>query len=106
MATTQRGKKAPKQRIHREWFRRVDRGGRKSCSGCGAKLEPGESIFSHGEYVCAKFRRIQDVCKSCWPSVAKKLKEHVAGCGCVFELMVCGSPQPAWLSLPEGCEVK
>jgi transposase len=89
----------PKKRVHREWFRCVDRGGRKSCPNCKAKLEPGELIWSWGEYVRAKFRHIEDVCKNCWGELVEKLKAHAGDCGCTFELEVRGAPRPAWLTM-------
>lgn len=89
----------PKPRVHREWFRTVERGGRKSCPSCRAKLEPGEWIWSWGEYVRAKFRCIRDVCKNCWPEVQKRLKDHAGDCGCVFELEARGASRPAWMTM-------
>lgn len=91
-----------KQRIHREWFQQVSLGHRKSCPECKAKLEQGESIWSWGEYINAKFRSIQYVCKSCWPDVQAKLQNHASNCGCTFELVTrWGVTQPAWMQLPQ-----
>lgn len=92
-------KRKPKRRVHREWFRCVERGGRKSCPTCKAKIEPGEHIWSWGEYVRAKFRHIEDVCKNCWDALVVKLKDHAADCGCSFELEARGASRPTWLTM-------
>lgn len=91
----------PKQRIHREWFRPVERGGRKSCPSCKAKLELGEWIWSWGEYHNAKWHNVQDVCKSCWPKVAERLRTHQTDCpdNCVIELVCREAPKPTWMTL-------
>lgn len=95
----------PKVRTHREWFRCVERGGRKSCPECRQKLAPGEWVWSWGQYVRAKFRHIKDVCKNCWPDLVKELKDHAAGCGCAFELEARGAPRPPWMTMEESCPV-
>lgn len=96
--------KKPKQRVHREWLRVVSRGNRKSCPTCKAKLEPGEWIWSWGEYRYGKFRAIRDVCKTCWPNLAADLTDHTAECGCAVELVARGASKPAWMNLE--CNVK
>lgn len=88
-----------KPRTHREWFRVVSRGNRKSCSHCRQKLDDKEWIWSWGEYRNAKFRSIRDVCKKCWPELKTELNKHVAGCGCKVEIECRGAEQPAWLNL-------
>jgi hypothetical protein len=92
---------ASKLRSHNEWFMSVIRGGRKSCSGCGAKLEPGESIWCWGEYVRAKWNSIKDCCKTCWPRVRKRLTDHTDQCGCTVSLCARSGygPLPEWLTL-------
>lgn len=92
-------KRKPKQRVHREWFRTVSRGNRKSCPTCRAKLEAGEWIWSWGEYRYGKFRAIKDVCKACWPKLAVDLNDHTAECGCAVELEARGASRPAWMNL-------
>lgn len=94
-----------KQRSHNEWFRPVERGGRKSCSHCKCKLAKGEWIWSWGEYIRARFNNIRDVCKECWPEVRDRLLGHTADCGCTVTLMCCGAPQPDWMTLEETCEL-
>jgi hypothetical protein len=93
--------KKPKPRVHREWFKPVSRGGRKSCPTCRAKLEPGESIWSWGEYVYGKFRAIRDVCKNCWSGLVSDLKAHTDDCGCTVELVPYHAAKPAWMTLGE-----
>jgi len=93
-----------KVRTHREWFRPVSRGNRKSCPSCKCKLEAGEWIWSWGEYRHAKFRSIKDVCKNCWATVRKDLVAHTANCGCSVELVCTGAVKPAWLQL-ESCDL-
>ena len=97
--------RSARQRVHREWFRRVDRGGRKSCSNCRAKLLPGESIWSWGEYVNAKWRNVQDLCMNCWPEVRQRLLAHKAECGCAFELIGYHSTKPSWMIMEETTDV-
>ena len=95
-----------KPKVHREWFRSVSFGGRKSCPECHAKLLPGEWIWTWGEYRNAKFRAIQHFCKSCWPTIRLLLVEHADECGCNFEFCIKGgSIQPDWLTLavPDTC---
>lgn len=88
-----------KQRTHNEWFRPVQRGGRKSCPTCKVKLEPGERIWCWGEYVHGKWHNVQDVCKACFPDILPKLKEHEDECGCTFELVAYCESLPEWLTL-------
>lgn len=87
-----------KQRLHREWFRPVLRGNRKSCPSCGEKLR-GEQIWCHGEYVNAKWRNVEDFCRRCWDGVRAKLLAHAGPCGCQFELVGYHTGLPWWLSL-------
>lgn len=99
---------AKKTRVHREYFRAVDRGGRTTCPHCSAPLAEGERIWSLGEYVRIKFRHRRDVCKACWPALAAELAAHVTGCGCAVELVTMKSPRPAWLPAeltPAACPV-
>jgi hypothetical protein len=90
-----------KQRVHREWFRPVSRGGRKSCPSCHERLLPGEYIWSLGNYVRAKWRSVKDVCKACWPKVREELLQHEAACpaNCTIELRGRGANLPAWMHL-------
>lgn len=89
-----------RQRSHNEWFRTVSLGGRKSCPGCGEKLESGESIWSWGEYLRAKWRTVKHFCKKCYPEqVQKPLLSHTGGCGCTVNLCGRGERLPTWLTL-------
>lgn len=92
----------PKDRIHREWFRPIREGGRKSCPCCHEKLE-GESIWSHGNYVNAKWRTVGKFCRKCFGNIAEHLMEHKAECGCSFELVGYHCVLPRWLRLPRVC---
>lgn len=95
----------PKQRIHREWFRPVKAGGRKSCPNCKARLEEGESLWQWGEYHYTKWRNVLSVpfCKACYEeTVAKNLISHKGDCGCDFELVGKGHRLPEWLTIPKG----
>lgn len=94
-----------KQRIHREWFRPVSLGGRKSCPNCRSKLEEGESVWSWGEYVRAKWRTVAHLCRSCWHAAAEELVKHKDGCGCTFELVGYRCDLPEWMTLDQPCEV-
>lgn len=90
---------AKKLRLHREWFRPVAAGGRKSCPGCSAKLPPGERVWSWGQYVAGKWRTVRHFCVTCYPTIQKLLVEHAAGCGCEFELVSYqGATLPTWLT--------
>ena len=88
----------PKQRVHREWFRAVSLGGRKTCPCCGEKLDGGD-IWTWGQYVRAKFRAIKHFCEKCWPQIRDELNEHTGGCGCTVELVGKGCSLPTWLTL-------
>lgn len=92
-------------RQHNEWFRTVSLGGRKSCPECLSKLEPGEFIWSHGEYVRAKWRTVTHFCKNCFDyKVRGALVAHTSGCGCTVNLCQKGpEPLPDWLSLTPMC---
>ena len=91
-----------KQRIHNEYFRTVSLSHRKSCPTCKEKLLPGESIWSWGEYIFAKWRTVRYFCKCCYPEVQRDLTVHREECGCDFNLiMYGGEQQPEWLELPE-----
>ena len=96
---------ATKMRIHREWFRTVSLGNRKSCPNCKETLPQGEKIWSWGQYVRAKWQTIQYCCGDCFPTdVIPRLREHAAGCGCTFALEVklgFDEVRPAWLTLEE-----
>lgn len=88
------------QRNHNEWFRTVSLGGRKSCPTCREKLEPGESIWTWGEYVCAKWRNVKHFCKLCFSEqVQKPLLAHAGDCGCSITLQIKDWERPAWLTL-------
>lgn len=94
-----------KQRSHNEWFTTVSLGNRKSCPLCKTKLEPNESIWSWGNYVCAKWRTIKHFCKNCYvEEVLKPLTDHTDDCGCTVQLIVKGGGRPEWLKLPEPAE--
>ena len=78
-----------KERSHNEWFRTVSLNGRKSCPECKVKLEPGESIWSWGEYHNAKWRTVMRFCHACFINrVQIPLQEHVGTCGCKVELVI------------------
>jgi len=97
-----------KLRQHNEWFRTVSMGNRKSCPCCHEKLEPGESIWSWGEYVCAKWRTVKHFCKNCFvKEVQTPLAAHAGPCGCTINLVGYRSSLPAWLTLKTdtACEV-
>jgi hypothetical protein len=98
----------PKQDIHREWFRTVSCGNRKSCPNCKVKLEPDESIWSWGNYIRAKWHTIGNFCKNCYEErVAKPMIAHSGPCGCVFEYVgYQGTKLPTWMVLPSECAVK
>jgi hypothetical protein len=87
-------------RDHNEWFRPVSLGGRKSCPECGAALAPGESVWSWGEYVRAKWRTVAHFCKDCYQDrVRKLLLDHQRGCGCGVSLVAYGGGRlPDWLT--------
>jgi len=119
LTKTSKRKAVPKPRVHREWFRTVELGGRKSCPTCGTRLEPGESIWSWGEYVRAKWRTITHFCKQDWEDrlhegahpqfgqysyvqkgIKSELLQHAGGCGCEFELVgYQGQKLPEWMTL-------
>jgi hypothetical protein len=83
------------QRVHREWFRPVSLGNRKSCPTCGEMLGKG-SIISWGEYQYGKWRTVKHFCRKCYKTEVKPLlEEHAAECGCTFELM----NAPEWLKI-------
>lgn len=90
-----------KQRNHNEWFTTVSLGKRKSCPCCKAKLESGESIWSWGEYVRAKWRTVKHFCKNCFvDEVQTPLASHTGDCGCTVSLVFKGASQPDWLVMP------
>jgi hypothetical protein len=98
-----------KERIHREWFRTVSLGNRKSCPSCGTKLAEGEQIWSWGEYVRAKWRTVRHLCSKCWSDVKADLIPHANECGCQFELVGYGGQKlPEWMTLGEevSCNVQ
>lgn len=100
----------PRQRLHNEHFRSVSLGGRKSCPNCKCKLEPGEKIWSWGEYRYAKWRTVMHFCKKCFVTdVQRPLNDHTDGCGCTVVLNVrldFHETRPAWLKLDEVCPAK
>lgn len=86
-------------RKHNEWFKTISLGNRKSCPTCGTKLDPGESIWTWGEYVRAKFRKITHFCKHCYQrEVVTRLDTHAEHCGCEFEFQSQSGPLPEWLT--------
>lgn len=91
----------PKQRIHREWFRTVLCGGRKSCPRCGNRLPPNESIWSWGQYVRGKWRTITHFCRSCWSGIADDLVAHQSSCpdNCEIQLIGYHTDLPDWMAL-------
>lgn len=90
----------PKTRQHNEWFRTVSLGGRKSCPTCKCKLEAGESIWTWGEYIRAKWRNIGHFCKHCWErEVAGRLRDHTSDCGCTVNLVMYHAIRPDWMIL-------
>lgn len=98
---------AKKQQIHKEWFRKVSMGGRKSCPTCRAKLGDGESVWVWGNYVCARWRNVAYFCRACYAvEVAQPMIEHAGPCGCVFQYVgYQGTKLPEWLTLPKECRV-
>ena len=93
----------PKVREHNEYFRTVSLGKRKTCPSCKAKLALGESIWSWGEYVRAKWRTVDYFCKECFNSaVRSRLLNHAKDCGCKVNLVGYGGTKlPPWLTLVE-----
>lgn len=89
-------------RSHNEWFRPVSLGGRKSCPSCPAKLGPGESVWSWGEYVNGKWRTVDHFCRECFPrNVRRRLSGHTDTCGCEVNLVGYHTSLPAWLTLED-----
>jgi len=90
-------------RTHNEFFSPVSLGNRKSCPTCGEKLKLGESPWAWYEYVRVQKRLVMYFCRSCFTtSVVPRLREHAAGCGCVFSLQVqigFNQQKPEWLTL-------
>ena len=96
----------PTRRKHNEWFRTVSLGNRKSCPTCKAKLGQGESIWSWGEYVNAKWRTVTHFCSQCFEKeVKEKLCAHRGSCGCDIELQTRWEIRPDWLTIDEGSKV-
>ncbi len=96
----------PKTRQHNEWFRTVSLGGRRSCPTCKCKLEPGESVWTWGEYIRAKWRNIGHFCKACWETeVAGRLRDHTGDCGCTVNLVMYHAIRPDWMTLDATCPV-
>lgn len=93
-----------KQRVHNEYFRPVSLGGRKSCPTCRGKLKPGESIWSWGEYIRAKWHTVDYFCKECFAErVLPLLERHMGECGCSFKLNAYHCQLPEWLELNQTC---
>ena len=91
-----------KPRAHNEWFTTVSLGNRKSCPCCKAKLEPGESIWSWGEYLRAKWHTVKHFCKNCYKEeVLAPLMKHTDGCGCTVNICMKSATRPGWLKLEE-----
>ena len=89
-----------KVRNHNEYFRTVSLGNRKSCPTCGEKLQNGESIWSWGEYVRAKWRTVKHFCKACFEEEVRGLLiDHAGDCGCNITLVVREIETPEWLKL-------
>lgn len=89
-------------RIHREYFRTVLRGGRKSCPRCQEVLPPGEFIYCLGQYVNAKWHNVSDFCVRCWPRLRDRLREHERNCPdhCTVQLVgYHGQKPPPWLTM-------
>jgi hypothetical protein len=84
-------------------MRPVARGNRKSCSNCHVRLEEGESIWTCGAYIWAKWNRQFDCCKACWPRWAARLNEHARDCpdNCTVVLVPYHCVLPAWMVLTE-----
>lgn len=89
-----------KTRTHNEWFRTVKLGGRKSCPNCKEKLQ-GESIWSWGQYQCAKWKTVTHFCRNCYASRVKTpLQGHTKDCGCNVQLVPYGGEHlPEWLTI-------
>lgn len=91
-----------KVRVHNEWFRTVSLGNRKSCPTCSAKLPAGESVWSWGEYVRAKWHTVKHFCVNCFEDqVRKPLVSHAGPCGCQIQLQFRGETQPDWFTLAD-----
>lgn len=88
-------------RRHNEHFCTVSLGGRKSCPTCNRKLPDGESVWSWGEYVRARWRTVLHFCVQCYDAEVKRpLLAHAGPCGC--EIVLCsyqGERLPDWLNL-------
>lgn len=96
-----------KTRSHNEWFRTVSLGGRKTCPCCRERLEPGESIWSWGQYVHGIWRTVKHFCKNCYEKgVREQLIDHADDCGCEINLVGRHGPLPEWLTLEENCPTR
>jgi hypothetical protein len=105
LSPSTKGKRMPRIREHNEYFRTVSLSGRKSCPSCSEKLEPGESIWSWGNYVRIRWVTVTHFCKKCFPErVRARLNGHTNGCGCTVNLKgYCGERLPEWLTLETEC---
>jgi len=88
-------------RTQNEYFRPVSLSNRKSCPHCKAKLSPGESIWSWGEYVRGQWRTVRYFCRQCYPEIQTLLIEHKDQCGCSFQLKPYSCQLPEWLTIEE-----
>lgn len=100
MSRVQPKSNSKRVRAHNEWFRTVSLGGRKTCPHCKNRLPPGESIWSWGEYVNAKWRTVTHFCRNCYQlQVLQPLLSHTGSCGCTVNLCSRGEELPEWLTL-------
>lgn len=76
----------------------MERGKRKSCPNCRAKLVESESIWSWGEYINGKWRNVTDFCKECFDEVVLgkcfELQPHRPR-----EISIKGGVRPCWMRL-------
>jgi len=88
-------------RIHNEWFMPVKV---RTCP-CGEKKI---DVFSWGQYVFGKYRKIDNFCKSCFKTrIIPRLSAHANDCGCLFKVNARATYKiPPWIKLPKKmCEI-
>lgn len=92
---------AKKDRVHREWFRKIS----KTTCPCGCKKK---EVYSWGQYIRARWNTVKYFCSECFSDIKNDLLDHKGDCGCSFELIgYQGQRLPDWLNLnQEACEVK
>ncbi len=80
------------QKVHNEYFQPI---AKRTCP-CGRKKT---QIFSWGEYVAGKFRKIDHFCQDCFSyRVIPRLVNHAEECGCSFRIQPrSGHIIPSWI---------